>query len=330
MARNDISWSDDHGAGATGQRHLALLQGVLARTTFGIPYAEPGMFEEARWREPGTSTSDLTGESDVRISRWTAAFGEPRSERAVTPDGYHIVTVALRASRLSLSSNSGPLFDGSMLPGTIHISTPGEELMARFVPPFDFLHLHVDNDFLYEAGLVPDEGGTGVYNGGTRLFRDSLVEALSRSLLDHAGHHCGPHYARSVGKAIVMRAMVRQQSERRCRALPKWRMKRLEQYLSANIDKPVSLQDMASVVGLSKMHFAAQFRAATGFRPHEYLLLKRVEQAKAAMTETTMPLVEIAFSVGFNAQAHFSTVFKRFTGKSPAQWKQEFRSAAQA
>ena len=43
----------------------------------------------------------------------------------------------------------------------------------------------------------------------------------------------------------------------------------------------------------------------------------------------SMPLVEVAFSVGFNAQAHFSTVFKRFTGKSPAQWKQEFQSARQ-
>jgi AraC-like DNA-binding protein len=34
-----------------------------------------------------------------------------------------------------------------------------------------------------------------------------------------------------------------------------------------------------------------------------------------------MPIVEIALSVGFQTQAHFSTVFKRFTGNSPAQWR---------
>jgi transcriptional regulator GlxA family with amidase domain len=45
------------------------------------------------------------------------------------------------------------------------------------------------------------------------------------------------------------------------------------------------------------------------------------------MTATKMPLVEVAFSVGFGAQAHFSTVFKRFTGKTPVQWKQEFQRA---
>jgi AraC family transcriptional regulator len=38
--------------------------------------------------------------------------------------------------------------------------------------------------------------------------------------------------------------------------------------------------------------------------------------------------VEVAFSVGFNAQTHFSTVFKRFTGQSPARWKQECQRAA--
>jgi AraC family transcriptional regulator len=121
--------------------------------------------------------------------------------------------------------------------------------------------------------------------------------------------------------------LVRQLAERRCGALPKWRIRRLEEFLVANIDKRVSLDDMATAVGLSKMHFAAQFRVATGFRPREYLLLKRIERAKAMMTASRMPLVEVAFAVGFNAQAHFSTVFKRFTGKSPAQWKQEFQFA---
>jgi len=130
-----------------------------------------------------------------------------------------------------------------------------------------------------------------------------------------------------VGATTIV-TLHRQQPERRCGALPKWRVRRLEEFVAANIEKRISLDDMAAAVGLSKMHFAAQFRVATGFRPREYLLLKRIERAKAMMTASTMPLVEVAFAVGFNAQAHFSTVFKRFTGKSPAQWKQEFQCAA--
>jgi AraC family transcriptional regulator len=137
-----------------------------------------------------------------------------------------------------------------------------------------------------------------------------------------------PHYEQSVTNTIVMQTLGSQPAVRRCGALQKWRIRRLEEFLAANIDKRVRLDDMAAAVGLSKMHFAAQFRVATGYRPREYLLFKRIERAKAMIAASGMPLVEIAFAAGFNAQAHFSTVFKRFTGKTPVQWKQEVRYAA--
>ena len=280
------------------------------------------LYSEIRWREPNPASSRSRGE--IEASRWTASYGTERNEVSVTPRHCHVVSLALGVSRVRWSTGSETIFEGLMPPGTIHISLPGQKIMARFTPPFDFLHLYVDNRFLCEEGLIADET-SALESSLALLFRDTLAEALGRSLLD-LGDHCHPQYVASIAKAIVMRTMVRQQNERRCSALPKWRLRKLEQYLAANIAKPISLQDMAISAGLSKMHFAAQFRVATGFRPHEYLLLKRVEQAKVAMAETQMPLVEVAFSVGFNAQAHFSTVFKRFTGKSPARWKSEHRA----
>jgi AraC family transcriptional regulator len=278
------------------------------------------IFEENRWREPDGKAARRAS-PEIEVSRWVVAQDALCDETSTTPIDRHVVSLALIPSRLTLSTAAGCLFEGSMSPGTMHISVPGQQLRARFTPPFDFLHFHVANRFLCDEGFIQDET-SAVENGGSPLFRDPLVEALGRSLID-PGEHCRPQYVESVCKAIVMRALARQQSERQPRALPKWRLRRLERHLAANIDKHISLEDMAAAAGLSKMHFAAQFRAATGFRPHEYLLLKRVEQAKITMSSSTMPLVEVAFSVGFNAQAHFSTVFKRFTGRSPARWKQE-------
>jgi len=130
-------------------------------------------------------------------------------------------------------------------------------------------------------------------------------------------------YAWGVTQTTVTHTLGDGQAQRRCGALPKWRIRRLEEFLAANIDKRISLADMAAAVDLSRMHFAAQFRVATGFRPREFLLFKRVERAKAMMKASRVPIVEVAFAVGFNSQAHFSTVFKRFTGTSPARWKQE-------
>jgi AraC family transcriptional regulator len=278
------------------------------------------IFEEKNWRAP----KERQGAGDITLSRWTATRGSERTECAVTPDHCHIVALGLRPTRISLWTQSRPLFEGSVPSGTILVSTPGQQLRVRVTPPFDFLHFHVGNRLLCEEGLSPEED-VFVQRDELPPFRDTLAEALGRSLLEE--HRYQPEYAKVVAKAIVMRAIGRRWTKRRCCDLPKWRMKRLEQYIAANIDRQVTLEDMATAVGLSKMHFAAQFRAATGFRPREYLLFKRIERAKMVMTATKMPLVEVAFSVGFGAQAHFSTVFKRFTGKTPVQWKQEFQRA---
>jgi transcriptional regulator GlxA family with amidase domain len=70
------------------------------------------------------------------------------------------------------------------------------------------------------------------------------------------------------------------------------------------------------------MHFAAQFKAATGLRPHEYLLRRRVERAQEMLQQTAMSVVDIALSVGFQSQSHFTVVFNRFVGRPPHAWRQ--------
>lgn len=103
--------------------------------------------------------------------------------------------------------------------------------------------------------------------------------------------------------------------------LPKWRLKRVTAYVEENLGEPITLADMASAAGLSRMHFAAQFRIATGMRPHEFLLRQRIEKAQQMLLGTRDPLVEIALCVGFQTQAHFTTVFRRFVGDTPYQWR---------
>jgi AraC-like DNA-binding protein len=103
--------------------------------------------------------------------------------------------------------------------------------------------------------------------------------------------------------------------------LPTWRLRRVEALIDANIDEPVTLADLARVAGLSPMHFAAQFRAATGFRPHGFLFRRRIDHAQAMLADPRARLVEVALSVGFQTQAHFTIVFKRFVGATPHRWR---------
>jgi AraC-like DNA-binding protein len=108
---------------------------------------------------------------------------------------------------------------------------------------------------------------------------------------------------------------------RQIRALQKWRLKRVIEYVDLHLSDKIRLADLAALAGLSRMHFASQFRAATGLRPHEFLLRRRVRRAEALLRDSTMTIVEIALTVGFQTQAHFTTVFKRFVGYTPRNWR---------
>jgi AraC family transcriptional regulator len=110
-------------------------------------------------------------------------------------------------------------------------------------------------------------------------------------------------------------------ASRRCTPLQKWRMKRVTDYVDAYLSRRITLADMAAAAGLTRMHFAAQFRAATGMRPHDFVLQRRIERAQELLRNPELALVDVALSVGFQTQAHFTTVFKRFAGGTPHRWR---------
>jgi AraC family transcriptional regulator len=110
-------------------------------------------------------------------------------------------------------------------------------------------------------------------------------------------------------------------ASRRCTPLQNWRMKRVADHVDAHLSSRITLADMAAAAGLTRMHFAAQFRAGTGMRPHDFVLQRRIERAQELLRNSERPLVDVALSVGFQTQAHFNTVFKRFAGGTPHRWR---------
>jgi AraC-like DNA-binding protein len=112
--------------------------------------------------------------------------------------------------------------------------------------------------------------------------------------------------------------------------LPKWRLRRAVAYIQEHLAEPIGLTEMAASAGLSRMHFAAQFRLATGLRPHAFLLRRRTERAQDLLAASTLPLVEVALEVGFKSQSHFTTVFTGLVGKTPRNWRQQTLAAQSA
>jgi transcriptional regulator GlxA family with amidase domain len=109
--------------------------------------------------------------------------------------------------------------------------------------------------------------------------------------------------------------------------LAPWRLKRAIEYIEDNVGEQISLTDLAERAGLSRMHFAAQFKLATGLSPHAYLTEKRLGAAKSLLAEGRLPIAQIAFAVGFHTQAHFTTVFHKATGLTPKRWREQASQA---
>jgi AraC family transcriptional regulator len=114
----------------------------------------------------------------------------------------------------------------------------------------------------------------------------------------------------------------------RVTTLPKWRLMRVVTYVETNIGGRITLENLAATAGLSRMYFAKQFRATTGMRPHDFVLRKRIARAQQMLAATSDTLVDIALSVGFQTQAHFTTVFKKIAGNTPCQFRREHPKVA--
>jgi AraC family transcriptional regulator len=213
------------------------------------------------------------------------------------------------------------IFDGVMASGMTYVCRPFQTLHAEFAGPADFLHLYIAGGSTRKQQHA--EMSAGMYNEAslaTMLSRDALIDHLARAV-QTAEDGADESYIETLARAIVARAAQIRPRSTRISPLPKWRLRRVVDYIESHISDVISLADLAAAAGLSRTHFAAQFRLAASCRPHDFILLQRIEAAKRLLLQTSRELLDIALTVGFQTQAHFSTVFKRFVGETPGRWR---------
>jgi len=218
----------------------------------------------------------------------------------------------------------------------VWLNEPGVIIRGTFRGAYDVLHLSVPDRTIGEYANTEERRDRSTPEITGRPIVDPVIEGLARSFIhaDTLGGAYGANFADGIGLAIAARLFGRDSHEAPSgrtpvAALPKWRLKRATDYIAANFSESISLADIAAAAGLSRMHFAAQFRSATGLRPHEFLVRRRIERAQELLLNSKMPLVEIAFEVGFKTQAHFTTVFARQVGETPNVWRQLGRGTSE-
>jgi transcriptional regulator GlxA family with amidase domain len=106
------------------------------------------------------------------------------------------------------------------------------------------------------------------------------------------------------------------------RGLPPRMLQRVLDYLEGHLEGDgASLQELASVAGLSTSHFVRAFKRSLGVTPHDYLRQCRVRRAQELLARTDMSISEIAHYCGFADQSHFTHQFRERLGVTPRQYR---------
>jgi AraC-like DNA-binding protein len=86
-------------------------------------------------------------------------------------------------------------------------------------------------------------------------------------------------------------------------------------------ERRVTLEDLARVSCLSPNHLLRTFRQAFGQTPHQFLVERRLEEAKRLLRDRDVPVTEICMKVGFESLGSFSALFRKRFGASPSEWR---------
>jgi AraC family transcriptional regulator len=159
---------------------------------------------------------------------------------------------------------------------------------------------------------------------------DDVIDQIGRSILSELNVEtaAGRVYVESASLTLAARLLQKYCDSGACtptessaHSLDRIRLRRVLDYIAANIKDDITLVNLARIAGYSVFHFARKFALAMGISPHRYISRIRLENAMAALAAGKLPLTEIALNAHFSSQASFTRAFHRATGMTPKAYQ---------
>ena len=142
-----------------------------------------------------------------------------------------------------------------------------------------------------------------------------------------AGRIYGEFLANALAVYLLKRYAVRRLTPAVYKGgLPGIRLRRVLDYIEANLTENLSLSQLAAAAGMSPHYFSELFRKSTGRPPHNYVLMERIERAKQRLRDPACSIIEAGMSAGFQNASHFARMFRRLVGTTPSRFRSDFRT----
>ena len=143
----------------------------------------------------------------------------------------------------------------------------------------------------------------------------------------------GTIYGESLANALAVYLLKRYAVRRIVPAthkggLPGNRLKRVVDYIAANLDDNMSLPQLSAIAGMSPHYFSELFKVSTGRAPHNYVLMERIKRAKQELRDPKRSIIDAGLDVGFQNPSHFARMFRKLVGTTPSQYRAEHMPSA--
>jgi AraC family transcriptional regulator len=218
--------------------------------------------------------------------------------------------------------------------GSFFLTTGGAPYECRWKAvtpePFESMAVFLELPLLQRA-LAEVYGKNAPYarlrdsSGFTDQPLNSLMERLHEELLVR---EASPLFVEGIGQAVAIH-LARKYAElikaprSGSPSLPGYKLIQITDWMREHISEDPSLEQLAALAGLSKFHFHRLFKKAVGESPSHHHLNMRMHEAKRLLRETKQSIVEVALDLGYANPSHFAQIFRRETGLSPSDYRQQ-------
>ena len=200
--------------------------------------------------------------------------------------------------------------------GDLHLLPAGERHENQFPTPVRCLRLK------FESRAVDRLGGEfeGLLSEPRKLT-GPLAGWLAKRVLDE--FRSSDDVASLAMEGVVLELLAecgRSSEQESSSSAPAW-LRRVREVLDESYLSSPSLTDLANVGGVHPVHLSREFRRRYQVTIGEYARKRRIDRASELLSNSDLSLSEIAQTCGFSDQSHFCALFKRYSGMTPAKFR---------
>lgn len=275
-----------------------------------------------QWNLEAANHVGLDGFPDISIARWVHQELELPAANSPT---HGIVVARASFDCTRIIGQKTERVRGKN--GDVGFVSAGDLGRWQFRQPVDVIHIYVAPEMLARCAL---DTGLPSMDLQTLPFQAVVGDPLATALALEVARAVDPDapsrlYIDQMMRSLALRlvALNYRVVERDLNkgGLALWQVRRVQEFIAANLAADVSLAEIAAISGLSQFHFARAFKKTVGVPPHTYQRQLRLERACALLADPRLSILDVSLSVGFDSPQAFARTFRREIGLTPTHFR---------